>query len=167
MRVLVAHGSLMGGTEGIARMLASTLGADGLATDVRPAGRVTDVVRYDAAVIGGAVYSGQWHQDARQLLVRHLEVFRCLPVWLFSSGPLDASASAGDIAPPPEVAAIAARIGARGHTTFGGRLPSDVDAFLARTLGREHAGDWRDPERIDAWAQEIAAELRGARSLSG
>ncbi|MBB5815647.1 hypothetical protein RFN52_36505 [Streptomyces collinus] len=43
-------------------------------------------------------------------------------VWLFSSGPLDPSASERDIPPAPGVQRVMNRIGPRGHVTFGGRL---------------------------------------------
>ena len=45
-----------------------------------------------------------------------------MPVWLFSSGPLDDSAAEGDIPAVPQVQQVAKEIRARGHRTFGGRL---------------------------------------------
>lgn len=167
MRVLVAYGSEMGGTEGIAEILADALAAEGLTADARPARQVTDVVRYDAGVVGGAVYAGRWHGDARRFVLRHLDVLQRVPVWLFSSGPLDGSASAGPVPAVPEVADLIDRVGARGHVTFGGCLPADLEAYRGNALAQEHGGDWRDPPRIRAWASEIATGLRDARSVPG
>jgi menaquinone-dependent protoporphyrinogen oxidase len=79
-------------------------------------------------------------------------------VWLFSSGPLDGSAPE-EIPTVPQVQALSDRVGARGHVTFGGRLPADAKGFPASAMAKTHAGDWRDPARIRAWAAEVAAEL--------
>jgi menaquinone-dependent protoporphyrinogen oxidase len=125
MHVLVAYGSKMGGTAGIAELIGDALTDAGLQADVRPVAEVSQLDRYDAVVIGGALYSGHWHRQARRFLRRHTDVLRQRPVWLFSSGPLNGSA-AEEIPPVPQVEELARRIGARGHATFGGRLPADA-----------------------------------------
>jgi menaquinone-dependent protoporphyrinogen oxidase len=43
------------------------------------------------------------------------------------------------------------RIGARGHATFGGRLENPSKGYPV--------GDWRDPEQVRHWAEQIAGEL--------
>jgi menaquinone-dependent protoporphyrinogen oxidase len=50
---------------------------------------------------------------------RHVSRLRTLPVWFFSSGPLDDSADRDEIPAPAQVAVLAERIGAKGHVTFG------------------------------------------------
>jgi hypothetical protein len=91
-----------------------------------------------------------------RLRVRKL---RKVPVWLFSSGPLDDSAAREAIPPTRQVEILMERIGAQGHVTFGGRLSLDANTVLAK----KHAGDWRDPRAIRAWASEVARALPGAR----
>ncbi|MFZ3492976.1 hypothetical protein ACODT5_07045 [Streptomyces sp. 5.8] len=44
--------------------------------------------------------------------------------------------------------------------TFGGSITDTTPGLLARILVRQgRAGDFRDPERIRAWARRIGAEL--------
>src|SRR6266536_3613757 len=109
-RVLVAYGSKGGGTAGIAETLGAALREDGLSVDVRPAAEVRDVSGYDAVVLGGAVYAARWHPEARKFARRHGRALRGRPVWLFSSGPLDRSAEAGEIAPVRSAAQAAEQL---------------------------------------------------------
>jgi menaquinone-dependent protoporphyrinogen oxidase len=104
------------------------------------------------------LYSGRWQREARRFVKRHSGALRERPVWLFSSGPLNGSA-AEEIPPVPQVQELLGRIGARGHVTFGGRLPADAKGFPASAMAKTRAGDWRDPSQIRAWAAEVAAEL--------
>ena len=158
MRVLVAYGSKMGGTAGIAELVGDALTDAGFQADVRPVAEVSRLDRYDAVVIGGALYTGHWHRQARRFVRRHTDTLRERPVWLFSSGPLNGSA-VEEIPPVPQVEELARTIGARGHVTFGGRLPADAKGFPASAMARTHTGDWRDPERIRGWAADVAMEL--------
>jgi menaquinone-dependent protoporphyrinogen oxidase len=159
MRVLVAWGSKLGGTEGIARIIADELKALGFQADLMQASEVRDLRGYHAAIVGGALYANRWHRDARRLVTRHIADLRRIPVWLFSSGPLDASADGSDIPPTSQVTVLMERIGASGHATFGGRLSADVKGFLAAAMARKLSGDWRNPDRIRAWAGELARSL--------
>jgi menaquinone-dependent protoporphyrinogen oxidase len=163
MRVLVTWGSRHGGTEGIARMIADAMRDASVDVELRAAREVDSLAGYDAAIIGGALYANRWHRDARRLVTRHLAALRRLPVWLFSSGPLDGSAARAPIAPVTEVAVLMERIGAVGHATFGGRLEPDVTGWMAHAMAHSHSGDWRDPAQIRAWAIDIAARLSTAR----
>ncbi len=51
------------------------------------------------------------------------------------------------------------RVGAVGHTTFGGRLTPDAKGFPASAMAKKMAGDWRDEESVTLWAKAIAASL--------
>ena len=159
MHVLIAYGSKMGGTEGLARMLGHALREGGIDVDVMAAPQVPGVSTFDAVILGGAIYNGRWHKDARRFAKRHRLELRDRPVWLFSSGPLDDSAVTGDIAPVRHVAKVAADIGAEGHMTFGGRLPDDATGFLASGMAKTMAGDWRDKDQVRDWAKRIGEEL--------
>lgn len=163
MRVLVTWGSRHGGTEGIAKLIAAALRDAGVDVDPRAARDVDSIAGYDAAIIGGALYANRWHGDARRLVIRHLAELRRLPVWMFSSGPLDDSAARAPVAPVPQVGVLMERVGALGHVTFGGRLAPDVTGWIAHAMARDHSGDWRDPAGIRAWAIDIAARLSSAR----
>ena len=158
MRVLVAYGSRMGGTAGIAELIGDALTDAGFQADVRPVAEVSQLDRYVAVVIGGALYTGHWHRQARRFVRRHTDALRERPVWLFSSGPLNGSV-VEEIPPVPQVEELARRIGARGHATFGGRLPANANGFPASAMAKTHAGDWREPERIRGWSADVAMKL--------
>lgn len=155
MRILVAYGSKMGGTQGLAEMLASDLEELGHDIDVRPAAEVADVEPFQAVILGGALYYFiSWHKDARAFVKRHRSALQHRPVWLFSSGPLDDSASEKDIPPVRPVRRAMEYVGARGHVTFGGRLEEKS--------GNLPLGDWRNPEHVRQWAEQISGELAGS-----
>ncbi|MFJ2961025.1 hypothetical protein ACIPIC_01775 [Streptomyces collinus] len=81
-------------------------------------------------------------------------------VWLFSSGPLDPSASERDIPPAPGVQRVMNRIGPRSHVTFGGRLEGDVKGRIARMIVNSgKGGDCRGFEQIGTWATMVARDL--------
>lgn len=86
-----------------------------------------------------------------------------IPVWFFSSGPLDDSADREEIPPTTPVAVLAERVGARGHVTFGGRLEPGAKGFPASAMAKTSSGDWRNPDRIRSWALRLAAEIPEAR----
>jgi menaquinone-dependent protoporphyrinogen oxidase len=160
MRVLVVHGSKRGGTAGLAEMVGEALRAAGVESEVRPARAVRAVEGYDAVVVGGALYAMRWHRDARRFVRRHARALRGRPVWLFSSGPLDASAAGTEIPPVRQVNRVMERIGARGHVTFGGRLAPDARGFPARAMAKTRSGDWRDRAHVQRWVDSILAALR-------
>ena len=158
-RVLVAYGSKRGGTAGLADMLGAELVANGLEVKVHDASDVRNLHGFDAVVLGGALYALRWHKVARRFVRRHGLTLQTLPVWLFSSGPLDDSATREEIPPVRYVRKAMDRIGARGHMTFGGRLSADARGFPASSMARDGAGDWRDPDHVRTWAKDIAEHL--------
>ncbi len=163
MRVLVTWGSKLGGTEGIGRIIGEVLRGEGFEVVTAPAAAVLDVSGFGAAIVGGALYANRWHRHARRFVARNVAALRRIPVWMFSSGPLDDSADRGELPPARQVAALMERVGARGHVTFGGRLSADAKGFPAAAMAKTLHGDWRNPERIRAWAGELARELPDAR----
>jgi menaquinone-dependent protoporphyrinogen oxidase len=110
MRVLVVYGSKRGGTAELARMVGKAFVERGWSAEVRPAADVTAIPDVDAVVVGGALYFNRWHRDAVRFVERFKSELYDLPVWFFSSGPLDDSARPGDIAPVPQVEKLAERV---------------------------------------------------------
>lgn len=159
MRVLVAYATKLGGTTAIAEWVGDGLRDAGLDTDVTEAGRVRDVADYDAVVVGAPLYANRWLGDARRFVTRNRDALRQRPVWMFSSGPLDDSATSTEIPPVKQVTRLMRSVRARGHVTFGGRLEPDARGFLARAMAKTRSGDWRDPDHAHSWALTIAKEL--------
>jgi menaquinone-dependent protoporphyrinogen oxidase len=165
MTVLVVYGSKRGGTKGIAESIGAALRDTGRAALVEPAAavrRVRDVEGVEAVVVAGGIYSRHWHSDARKFVARNRGDLSGLPVWLVASGPLDDSADDGALPAVPQVAATASSIHARGTVTFGGYLAPDAKGFPVSAMARTRAGDWRNENRIRAWATEVHDELAGA-----
>ncbi|MET7695904.1 flavodoxin domain-containing protein [Streptomyces sp. NPDC005483] len=161
-KVLVAYGTTNGSTAQIAEAITEVLRKNGLAADAQPARSVADVSSYDAFVVGGGLYAGRWHKDARRFVRRHRRTLAEHPLWLFSSGPLDASAAERDIPPVPGLKRAMERLDARGHTTFGGCLQEGAKGRIAGMILRSgKGGDYRDFEAIEAWAGRVADDLRG------
>jgi len=163
MRVLVTWGSKRGGTAGIGAMIAETLKASGVDVVAAPVEQVTSLDGFGGVIIGGALYANLWPWKVRHFVNLNLRALRRVPVWMFSSGPLDASADVKDIPPATVVSVLAERVGALGHATFGGRLESTARGFPASAMAKTHSGDWRNADRIHAWAETIAASLPTAR----
>ncbi|WP_330281099.1 flavodoxin domain-containing protein [Streptomyces sp. NBC_00588] len=158
--VLVAYGTTNGSTAQIAETVAEVMSKEGLTAEARPAASVDDVTRYDAVVVGGGLYAGRWHKDARRFVRRNRRELTGRPLWFFSSGPLDASASEKDIPAVPGVRRSMTRLDARGHVTFGGCLQEGAKGRIARMIVRNgKGGDFRDFPAIEAWAAGVAGEL--------
>jgi menaquinone-dependent protoporphyrinogen oxidase len=164
--VLVAYGTKNGSTARIAEAIAAVLRKNGLTADARPAASAeAGVASYDAVVVGGALYAGRWHRDARRFVRRHRPQLAARPVWLFSSGPLDASASERDIPPVSDVRRVMGRLDIREHVTFGGCIEEGARGYMARLILRSgKGGDFRDFGAVEAWAERIGAELVGEQA---
>jgi menaquinone-dependent protoporphyrinogen oxidase len=159
-KVLVAYGTTNGSTAQIAEAIADVLRKEGLTVEAMPARSVTRLESYDAVVVGGGLYAGRWHKDARRFVRRHARELTGRPLWLFSSGPLDPSASERDIPPVPGVRRTVIRLDAQEHITFGGCLEEGAKGFIARKIvSSGKGGDFRDFQQIEAWAARIGSEL--------
>ena len=116
---------------------------------------------YDAAIIGSAVYAGNWLPAATAFVERERVRLAAVPVWLFSSGPVGAEhpQPEGD---PKQLAEVQATIGVREHRIFAGKLDKHdlnlAERVITRVVGAPD-GDFRDWDAIRAWAREIAAAL--------
>ncbi len=156
-RVLVAYATKLSSTRDVAEAIGEELRAAGHEVDVRLVGEVRQI-DYDAVILGSALYAATWLSEANRFVARHVAALQALPVWLFSSGPLDSRLAASNPPITRHAAEATAPIGARGHHTFGGRLAPD--APLSPQVMATHAiGDFRNWAAMRAWARSIAAEL--------
>lgn len=162
-RGLVAYGTTNGSTAQIAEAVAQVLGKEGMTAEARPAPSVASIEMYDAVVVGGALYAGRRHKDARRFVRRHRRALAERPLWFFSSGPLDASPSERNIPPVSGVRRAMDRLGVREHVTFGGCVQEGASGRVARMILRNgKGGDFRDFPAIEARAQRVAEELTTA-----
>ena len=157
-RVLVAYGTKAGSTREVAECVAAHLRRRFYSTDLAPANAVADLDKYDGVVLGGSIYMGRWHPDARRFLKRHREALTRLPFAVFAMGPMstaehDMESSRGQLdhalmkTPDLEPAAVA---------VFGGVVDPRQLTFPFSHLPASDARDW---DAIYAWAHEVADVL--------
>jgi len=168
MTVLVGFASMQGSTRGVAERIASRLRERGLRAEVRSFDEVADAAGYDAFVLGSAVANMAWLAGAVGFVVRNAGVLAERPVWLFSVGSKDALS--GPIGhwmkarypQPKQIVAFREEIHPSDCRIFTGVIDPAHYPFLSRlvmkVLGVRY-GDYRDWDRIDAWAVWIAGAL--------
>lgn len=162
-RVLVAYATKHGSTREVADAIATTLQEQGLRVDLRAAADCRELDEHRAVVLGGALYMGRWHKDARAFLRRHDAALESRPVAVFAIGPQrtdDASVRS------------ARRQLDRALARARGFAPLDVAIFggvidpakLRFPFNRMQPSDARDWDAIRDWARELA-ERFAARDL--
>jgi menaquinone-dependent protoporphyrinogen oxidase len=162
-RVIVAYASKHGSTAEIASTIAETLREAGLRVDLETADRVGTLALHDAVVLGSAVYAGAWQKSAVAFGERFAPELRVRPTWLFSSGPVGESASAGPGDPPRDARRLAEKVRVQGHAWFGGALLPGTPGFIERLMLRGGSGgDFRDFDAVRAWARQVAESLTRA-----
>jgi|SRR5215472_7748954 len=160
MKVLVCAASKYGATSEIAQAVADVLAERGCEVTVLPPGKVGSVEEFDAAVLGSAVYMGQWLKPARKLAERSADALAARPIWLFSSGPIGEPAMPADN--PVDVTKILQATKASDHQIFTGKLAKEQLSFPDRAIVsaiRAQEGDFRDWAQIRDWATGIADAL--------
>jgi menaquinone-dependent protoporphyrinogen oxidase len=161
MNILIAVASRHGSTLEIAEAIGQELYSAGHLVDVRRADAILDPTKYDAVVIGSAIYMGGWLPAARQFVECTHARLAEVPVWLFSSGPLGAEAPqpTGD---PTHLDELLQATGALEHRIFVGKLDKHqlgVAERLAARLVQAPEGDFREWAAIRGWAHTIASTL--------
>ena len=172
MTILVAYASRYGATQGIAERIAGRLVSSGHPAQARPVKSATDLVSYDAFVVGSAAYMGSWLKEATEFMRSNQVLLVTRPVWLFSSGPLGAAskdAEGRDVlvtSEPKEFNEFRDTIKPRAARVFFGALNPSKLGLSHRTFRRIPAGrrllpegDFRDWKVVEAWADSIAMEL--------
>ncbi|MDZ7271366.1 MAG: flavodoxin domain-containing protein [candidate division KSB1 bacterium] len=167
MKVLIVYGSKYGATAAIAQRIAGVLAEEGLQVAVLRADGVKDLRPYGAAIVGSAVYAGQWRKEVVSFVRAHAEELSHIPVWCFSSGPL----GSGDPVEllhgwriPKALESTLQRVRPRGIAVFHGALDVTKLNWFERAIVRllkSPRGDFRDWEAIAAWARDIALALKG------
>jgi menaquinone-dependent protoporphyrinogen oxidase len=179
MEILVAYASRTGFTKGIAEFIGERLRSKGPVVDVQNVNSVKDVSRYDAFVIGSAVYMFHWEKDAKKFLSKNRVVLSTRPVWLFSSGPVGTSKTNDKgrdlldvtVSGPKEIEELQKAVKPRDHKVFFGGLDGSkltgATGFMYRMVRKSESaresmpeGDFRDWNEIGAWAEGIAAAVQ-------
>lgn len=152
--MLVAYGSKHGSTEKVAEAIAEKLKHAGRDVELRRAADVEGLTPYDSVVLGGSLYFGRSHGDARRFLSKHRRELSGLPVTVFALGPQTAE--------PEDLAESRAQLDKALHkvpeveprsiAVFGGVIDPERVRF---PLNRMPASDARDWNAIEAWTDEV------------
>ena len=149
--VLVAYATKRGSTREVAADVARVIRQSGAEVEISPARNVKTLDRYQAVVLGGALYMGRWHKDARKLLKSCRVELASLPLAVFAMGPKSTEPEALEgagaelaraLADVPEVHPFSTAI-------FGGVF----------SFGKKHAVDARDWKAIESWSDEVVRGL--------
>lgn len=165
MRVLVTAASKHGATQEIGDTIARMLNEHGISAEYHDLDEISDLGRYDAVVLGSAVYLGQWLTEAQNFVDWYAGDLAERPTWLFSSGPIVGDPPKPDPADEAAGRRAAEITHAREHKLFAGKVDKSKLGLLEKAAVRAaHAteGDYRDWDEIERWAAGIAAELRTA-----
>jgi menaquinone-dependent protoporphyrinogen oxidase len=159
--VLVAYATKKGSTCEVAQAVAERLAERDVDVHLEPAREVESLAGVDSVVLGGALYMGRLHPDARRFLKHHRKALAALPVAVFAMGPLtleqrdvDGSRRQLDraLSAAPEIQPVSVAI-------FGGVVDPSKLRF---PFNRMPASDARDWDAIRAWAEEVATMLAGS-----
>ncbi len=167
MTVLVAYASARGSTREIVQHIADRMAVSLGGVECRSVDEVESVSGYEAVVVGSAVHNQRWLPAAGQFFDRHAPELAKRPVWAFNVGMADALPKplrqrAAALQQARLAGAMPPDIQLQGHRMFSGVYTSDQMPAPLRVLFRlmgGRFGDLRNWAVIDAWADDIAAEL--------
>jgi menaquinone-dependent protoporphyrinogen oxidase len=163
--ILVAYATKHGSTREVAETIAGVLRADGYDVTVRPAADVAELDGVGAVVLGGALYTGRWHRDARRFLSRFHGELATRGLAIFGMGPKTMSTE--------DVAGSRDQLG-RALQSFGDLRPVAMAVFggvidpsrLRFPFSHLPASDARDWRQIRRWATEIGVAFAGERATA-
>jgi menaquinone-dependent protoporphyrinogen oxidase len=150
-RIVVAYASKHGSTEDVGREIASTLRRGGNIVYLHGAETVADLSSYDAVVLGGALYMGRWHRDARRFLELHRSALERMPFAAFALGPPSLEKEA-DSRKQLQYALDRAHVLPDTVAIFGGVIDPARLRFPFNHMPRTDARDW---PAIEQWALEV------------
>jgi menaquinone-dependent protoporphyrinogen oxidase len=170
-KILITYASRAGSTAEIAEAIGKTLRRDDNQVDVLPMQSVTELVSYQAVVVGSAIRKSQWLPEAMEFVRSHQAELNGKPVAMFTVCITLAMRNGNRYLPTVKEWIQPARqlIQPVGEGTFAGRLdfrklPITFDTLLLRltvALGIFPGDDRRDWTAINAWAEVIRPLLAG------
>ena len=164
--VLLAWATRYGSTEEVAHAIADDLLKQGFTVHAQPMPEVKSVERYDAVVLGFALYMSRIHKDARRFLTSYKEQLMRAPVAVFCLGPVHAEEKEfvearrqldKQLKQFPWLSPVALEV-------VGGRFDPGKLGFLRlmpamRNMPTSDARNW---EAIHSWAYHLPAALEAA-----
>lgn len=156
--VLIVYASKHGSTEQVARGIGEKLRGAGLTTQIERAGEVDDLTGFRSVLVGGSIYVGRWHHDARMFLRRHRQALAELPFAVFALGPgkntpKDFAASRHQL---EHALAKTPELEPRTIAVFGGVIDPERLGFPLNHMRKIDLRDWNE---IRGWAADLPIAL--------
>lgn len=164
--VLVAYATKHGSTREVAEAVAARLREHGLHVELESANTTRELDGIEAVVLGGSLYMGRWHPDARRFLKRNRAQLAETPLAVFGMGPLTTEDK--DVASARQQLEHALRktpeLEPRTVAIFGGVVDPDKLSFPFNHMPASDARDW---DEIQRWTDLFALSegLVQARAL--
>lgn len=169
-KIFVIYSTLSGCTTTIAKRI----GVDLIAYGARPFVVSVEEMPHiasdaDAVIFGSGMRMGKFHKDAREWLMANVDTFSQLPTAFFSVGLRPASPQAnGMVQAERDLDAAVTSLGGTLHPVSSVVLPgwkrsegfNTMEKLALRVYPLED-GDYRDWDKVDAWAREVAPVLLG------
>jgi menaquinone-dependent protoporphyrinogen oxidase len=160
MRGIVAVASKHGATIEIGQRIAAVLVKNSIEACACPVEQIKSLRETDLVVLGSAVYANRMLPQMTAFCYRFTDLLVARRGYLFCSGPFDAANP--ELVPLPlDARDFVRRAAFSGSIMFGGKLTFDnlkpTERALMRMVGAR-AGDSRDWEAIEAWAQWVAQD---------
>jgi menaquinone-dependent protoporphyrinogen oxidase len=156
--ILIAYASKYGSTREVAEAIAATLRERRLRVDVKAAEDVDHLDEYAGVVLGGGIYMGRWHRNARGFAKVFEHELSELRVAVFALGPVDdvPEHRAGS---EKQFRKAVEKLGFEpmASVVFGGAVDPRKLSF---PFNHMPAADVRDWDQIRDWAVELAARFR-------
>lgn len=159
-RVLVAYATRAGSTPQVAETIGQTLSARGAKVSVKPVTSVTDLAGYDAVIIGSAIRIGAWLPEAVEFVKANQATLSKISTAYFV-----VSAFMRDDTPEvrQKVSAyldpVRQILEQKSIGLFAGKMDygmlSLLDRFIVTNVAKVPEGDWRNWNKIRAWAEEL------------
>jgi menaquinone-dependent protoporphyrinogen oxidase len=156
--VLIVYASRRGSTEQVARRIGEALRGLGYSTKIEAAAAVRDLEVFRAVVLGGSIYIGRLHKDARRFLARHRKALATVPLAVFALGP--GKNTAEDFASSRHQLDRALEkvkgVEPRAVVVFGGVVDPEKLHFPFNRMPKTDIRDW---DQILSWSSSLPAML--------
>lgn|GEM_PF-319569 len=168
-KILIAYDTKHGATSSIADRIADVLCAEGFQVELRMARKVKDVSAYDAVIAGSPIYLFNWLPGTTNFLNKFKTALTDKPVALFitctylkdDNDTPDRRAHAVELYIKPVmdktgIEPISSGV-LSGEFQYSELYPLE---FILMKLSKFEEGDFRNWDKIEAWAQEVAALVK-------
>ncbi len=162
--ILVAYATRHSSTAAIADRISEVLYGLNHKIDLKYVENVTSIEEYDAVIVGSAIYEFNWLPVAKDFIERFKQPLAEMPVaYFFGCAALKEDTEKNQetvliyinpvLRKYPDIVPV--DIGRFGGSVDFDRL-NDFDAMVIRFIGVRESEDWRNWEKIGAWAEKVS-----------